>query len=137
MQDRQHLHLECSQSWSESFSRIGCQTKSQKPIHQLELDVFFWNCSWCTCPSYTILCLSGGVFVHNDLLYSFSVCEVNHLLSFVFEVTLIFVCRQPSTHWFNVRASHSCRSFGHDCTNASHRILSLSFSLCLYSCRTC
>jgi hypothetical protein len=136
-QVRQHLHLDYSRSWSDNFYRCGCRSRSRKPIHQHELDVFFLCSSWCTCPSSLNPYFSLRVFVHNDHLYSFSLFEVIHSLSFVFEVTLLFVCREPCTHWSSVRASHNCSSFGHDLTNASLNILSWSFDMCLYSCRTC
>src|SRR3989337_3702791 len=130
-QVRQHLHLDYSRSWSDNFSRSGCRSRSQKSIHQHELDVFFLCSSWMTCPSFLNPCFFERIFVHNDHLYSFSPCEVIHLFYVFLLVIRLFSCEVPYTHWSSVRVFHNCRNYGHDLMIFAHSFLSLSSFLFL------
>src|SRR3954463_2404786 len=111
---RQHLHLEYIRSRSDNFSRSGCRSRSQIPIHQHELDVFVLCSSLMTFLSSHNPCFSVSVFVHNDHLYSSSLVMVIPLFCFFFLEHLLFFCREPYTHWNSVRVFHNCSSFALD-----------------------
>jgi hypothetical protein len=136
-QHRQHLHLDYIRSRSDSFLRINYRSRSQRPIHLHELDVFFLCSSLMTCLSSPNPCFSERVFVHNDYLYS-SLSEVIHPLSFFSLVIIIFSFGVPCTHLSRVRVFHNCSNFDHGLKiSFHHMILTLSFFLCFYSCRIC